>query len=324
MATSCGAGSAAADPRQRYSSRVAFSDLWRDLRDAADILRHARGVTEVVRAVLPASLRERRVLNRGDGALEDATPRPSLASPLAQTLRALGGALRADAVDDEGRVHYGRLRGSAAYAELCRESARLVAVTPDDLPTDAARGAFWINLYNVLSIHGVIALGIERSVMELPSFFSRVAYDVGGETFTPDEIENGVLRRNAPHPATGERLFAPDDARLAYCPTEVDARIHAALVCASKSCPPVRFYTPEALDDELGRAIAGYVAAEVEVRDDALVLPITFRYYARDFGDLRAFLRRHAEGDQRAAIDAAFARGARLEYRRYDWSLNQA
>jgi hypothetical protein len=192
---------------------------------------------------------------------------------------------------------------------------------------DATRIAFWINLYNVLAIHGVLALGIRESVMEVPSFFWVVAYQVGNFVLTLDEIENGVLRRNAPHPATGSRLFDDDDPRLRLCPSHVDPRIHAALVCASTSCPPVAFYEASKLDAQLELATLNYVASDVEVDDANQVVrvPITFRYYESDFGRLegvRLFLLDHARDAQRDALEAAFQAGYELDYHRYDWSLN--
>ena len=150
-----------------------------------------------------------------------------------EALRKLGNALKVEAIDDDGKVDYERLRGSRTFAELEGMSRSLHDVDPRDLSDDASVIAFWINLYNVLAIHAVIALDIRASVMEMPSFFGVVAYRVGDFVLTLDEIENGVLRRNAPHPVTKARLFDDDDPRLALCPGHVDARIHAALVCAS-------------------------------------------------------------------------------------------
>ena len=86
-------------------------------------------------------------------------------------------------------------------------SGLLQAIDPGDMSDDESRIAFWINLYNVLAIHGVLELGIRESVMEIPTFFGVVAYRVGDFVLTLDEIENGVLRRNAPHPWT--RAFTP-------------------------------------------------------------------------------------------------------------------
>lgn len=294
-----------------------LDELRRAAADASDVLRRARGLREIARAVAPAALVSVRVLNEGGG---ERAP----AAEVVRALRALRNRLKSEALDAQGRVDYAALRGSATYDALEEASRMLHGVGPEDLGTDAERTAFFVNLYNVLSIHGVIALGIEESVMEVPSFFRTVAYRLGAGTLTLDQIENGVLRRNGRHPATRARSFRDGDPRLAYAPSVVDARIHAALVCASKSCPPVGFYDPDRLDDQLDLAAAGYVASEVEV-DDAgrrLILPITFRYYAEDFGDHGAFLLRHAEGEQRRAIERALARGYAVDHPRYDWSLN--
>ena len=163
--------------------------------------------------------------------------------------------------------------------------------------------------------------------MEVPSFFGVVAYRIGGFVLTLDEIENGVLRRNATHPATKSRLFGDDDPRLALCPSHVDPRIHAALVCASTSCPPVAFYEADKLEAQLEAATLNYVASDVEVdeTEEVVRVPITFRYYESDFGRLagvKIFLVEHARGAQREALEAAFHAGYGLDYHRYDWSLN--
>src|SRR3990170_3298187 len=62
--------------------------------------------------------------------------------------------------------------------------------------TRGERLAIWINTYNALVADGIAALGLRRSVWELPNFFQRVGCRVGGLTFTADDIEHGVLRGN--------------------------------------------------------------------------------------------------------------------------------
>lgn len=298
-----------------------FDSLRRSLRDARDIARRARSVGELARALVPPALLKRRVLNEspfeGEG---DVTSR-------AGVLRELCNRLKADAIDESGNVDYARLRRPGALGELERLAGGLHSVGPETLTSDAERIAFWLNLYNVLGIHGVIAMGIEDSVMERPSFFSTVAYRVGGLTFTLDEIENGVLRRNSPHPASKRRLFPTEDPRLAYCPARVDPRVHAALVCCSASCPPVAFYDAEHLERQLTLASQGYVASEVSIDRERhrLRLPITFAYYAADWGDadgVKRFLLEHADAVQRAELERAFQAGYEIDYASYDWSLN--
>ena len=294
----------------------------RNLRDAGDILRRARGPVELMRALTPNQWLARKVLNGETASTPGASP-----THIAEALRKLRNDLKSEALDDRGQVDYAKLRTSATFAEMKKTSGLLQTIDLAEMTSDATRIAFWINLYNVLAIHGVLALGIRESVMEVPSFFGVVAYRVGGLVLTLDEIENGVLRRNAPHPATGSRLFDDDDPRLALCPSRLDARIHAALVCASTSCPPVAFYEASKLDTQLELATLNYVAADVEV-DDAnrtVRIPITFRYYQNDFGrveGVRLFLVEHARDAQRKALEAAFEAGYTLDYQRYDWSLN--
>ncbi|MGB3049777.1 MAG: DUF547 domain-containing protein [Polyangiales bacterium] len=300
-----------------------MGESWiRNIRDAGDILKRARNPAELAKALLPNRWLTRKVLNDDPAAASAASP-----SEIAEALRKLRNQLKAEALDENGHVDYTKLRTSPTFAEMKATSGLLQAIDPGDMSDDDSRIAFWINLYNVLSIHGVLELGIRESVMEIPSFFGVVAYRVGDFVLTLDEIENGVLRRNAPHPATGARLFDDDDPRLGLCPSHVDPRIHAALVCASTSCPPVAFYEASKLDEQLDLATLNYVASDVEV-DDALRvvrLPITFRYYQSDFGRIqgvRIFLLKYAQGEQRAALEAAFKAGYPADYHRYDWSLN--
>jgi hypothetical protein len=300
-----------------------MADSWiRNLRDASDILRRARNPAELAKVLMPNQWLARKILN-------DERPKATNNSPteVAQALRKLRNELEGEAIDGHGQVDYSKLRTSPTFTEMKKTSGLLRTIDPEEMTEDSTRIAFWINLYNVLAIHGVLALGIRNSVMETPSFFGVVAYRVGDFVLTLDEIENGILRRNAPHPATGARLFGDDDPRLALCPSRVDPRIHAALVCASTSCPPVAFYEASKLDAQLELATLNYVAADVEVDDANRIVrvPITFRYYQSDFGGLagvRLFLTDHARGEQREALKAAFEAGYDLDYHRYDWSLN--
>lgn len=292
------------------------------LRDAVDIAVLARNPWEAARAVLPSRFRPVQVLNAGREA-GDPVDDPA---QLARRLRLMRARLKGDAIVD-GRVDYGAMASSEAYAELTQTTALLPGLDLTSLGTDAEKTAFFLNLYNVLAIDGVVAAGIRKSVMEVPSFFSITAYQVGPHVLNLDQIENGVLRCNSPHPATGRRPFGQDDPRLSLCPSRVDPRIHSALVCASTSCPPFAFYDAERLDAQLDLATAGYVEGDVRVRDDAgrVELPITFHYYASDWGDadgIYAFLIEHASGTLRDALERARATGYSFEYQRYDWSLN--
>lgn len=81
--------------------------------------------------------------------------------------------------------------------------------------------------------------------------WSKYAYNIGGLILTLDEIEHGILRSNAGHPAAKKKLFADDDPKMKLVIPTLDPRIHFALNCGAKSCPPIRIYQSEKLDKQL-------------------------------------------------------------------------
>ena len=166
-----------------------FRDFW-------DVIRHVRDPRQVILGLIPQSYRKTIVLNQ----CEDRTV---IYSNILERLNLLKSQLKTAAIDDRGRVNYAALKVSDTYRELEMTALGLRYFDPGTLVNEAARLAFWLNIYNVLAIHGVIALNIRNSVMEVPSFFGIVAYRVGEQIYTLDEIENGIVRPNSPHPAMG-------------------------------------------------------------------------------------------------------------------------
>lgn len=139
-----------------------------------------------------------------DGVLNQSAPASApLSGPeLAAALKRGANALKTAAIDAEGRqVDYERLRASDAYAILRRDlTPQLRSLDLSTLATREQRLALWINLYNVLVIDAAVSFGVSRSVSEgrlgVVSFFRRAAYDVGGQRFSANDIEHGVLRAN--------------------------------------------------------------------------------------------------------------------------------
>ena len=101
-------------------------------------------------------------------------------------------------------------------------------------------------------IHGNIERGTPTNTYQRYKFFSTVAYDIGGQVFTLNDIENGILRGNKPSMATLYLTpFGKNDLRLEHALTEVEPRIHFALNCGAKSCPPIKTFTASDVDNEL-------------------------------------------------------------------------
>ncbi|UWZ79606.1 DUF547 domain-containing protein [Geoalkalibacter halelectricus] len=149
---------------------------------------------------------------------------------------------------EQGKVDYQAMRNSQAYRDYVACSTLLQGFDPLTLETRQEKLAFWINLYNTLVIHGIIELDIKDSVKETRGFFSRIGYIIGGEVYTPNAIEHGILRANHRPFMRLLRPFRAKDSRLRHIIDPPDPRIHFTLVCASSSCPPINFYTAEDLD----------------------------------------------------------------------------
>jgi len=249
---------------------------------------------------------------------------------IAAQLRRDMGSLKGEFYDlERGQVDYAAMRDSEAYRTYVADSAGLQDFDPHGLEQREERLAFWINLYNTLVIHGVIELGIRESVKEQPRFFNRIAYRIGGEIYTPDAIEHGILRGNRRPPYRFLRPFSQQDNRRSLVIDPPDPRIHFTLVCASSSCPPINFYSAEKIADQLDIAAAGFInGPEVEISPASgkICLSPIFRWYRVDFngheGIINFLIRYLDQGKRR---DFLITRGlsATMEWKDYDWRLNR-
>jgi GH15 family glucan-1,4-alpha-glucosidase len=230
----------------------------------------------------------------------------------------------------EGRVAYEEMAESRVYKEYLKCSVYLDRFELSSLSTREEQLAFWINLFNVLVIHGVIALGIRNSVKELPRFFRRVQYRVNGLYFSPDDIEHGILRSNHRLPHSVFKSFASGDPRRKFVVEDVDPRIHFALVCASSSCPPIDFYTAERLDAELtvsGKTFLNGGGIQVYQKRECVRLSRVFKWYGEDFGhndtDRLRFIAPYLYEEKNKLFLQEKADSIQVEYQSYDWRLNR-
>ncbi|MDX1379948.1 MAG: DUF547 domain-containing protein [Xanthomonadales bacterium] len=214
-------------------------------------------------------------------------------------------------------VDYAAWQASEADIEaLDRHLAVIAAVSPDShpeqFPTPAQARSYWINAYNALVLRAVLEYWPLDSVQDVKiSFSSRVVpgkgffYDrpvvVGGRETNLYDLEKEVLKR------------------------QKDPRLHFALNCASGSCPVLRPW--EWTDEQLEAAAREFVnrPENVAVEDGRLYLSRIFKWYRKEFpADITTYLAQYAEPALAAELERAGTEDYPVEYREYDWSLNDA
>ncbi len=207
-------------------------------------------------------------------------------------------------------------------ASLRELAGELHEVDPVSLAKDAERMAFWLNIYNALFRHATLERPIAGHLFFHLGLFSRATYRIGIETYSLNAIEHGLLRGNRRPPGFPWRTMRRSDRRLAAAPSRLDPRIHFALHCGARSCPPIRSYVGERVDEQLDVATRAYFAAEMRVdrERDEVTLPRLLELYGADFDDPLAFAADHADLE-----DARWLRSHRPKVRfgPYDWTVIQ-
>jgi hypothetical protein len=196
----------------------------------------------------------------------------------------------------QGGIDYRALKDDATARADLRAFIAHVATMDEDEPLSS-----WLNAYNALVVSSIVERYPLASVRDVPGFFDRVRHRVAGAERTLDDVENRISPFG-------------------------DARVHAALNCGARSCPPMpaRAFRERGLSAALDRAMQGMVRSRAHVRfeNGRLRLNEIFFWYdaelRRDAGSVRAFLDRHDESRRLADVP----RDAPLERIRYDWRLN--
>ncbi len=256
----------------------------------------------------------------------DCTPMPT--ETLYTALTAKMNELKGVCYDPNGGgVDYHQLRLSPAFQEYKQMANALCAIRIEDIQAPEQKLAFWINIYNALVVHGIAELGIDRSVRDVSSFFKRIGYDIGGHWFSPDDIEHGILRGNRRKHLLASRPFGPKDPRQQYALSVIDPRIHFALVCGSKSCPPIGVYHEDQIDMQLDIATTNFIQSDVEVDRETGTLRVSkvFQWYQKDFGsrdEMIDFIVRYRMDEAEQTYLHLTRSYIKLQYLPYDWELN--
>ena len=185
----------------------------------------------------------------------------------------------------------------------------IAQISEADIGTDSEEAllAFYLNAYNAWILHRIL----ETYPTDGPGgggffgrnrFFRSNSIQVAGKKTSFHRLENDVIR-----------------------PRFRDPRIHFALNCASRSCPPLhhRAFTSETLDATLSRLTEKFIndnpLAIRFSKPNEIAISEIFKWYADDFavaGSIRDFLNTYRE--------IPIPKHTKISYQDYQWTLNKA
>jgi len=222
-------------------------------------------------------------------------------------------------------VDYESIAISEAWEEYILASAELQVVNLFHL-SNQEKKVFFINIYNMLTIHGIIEHGSPNNMFRRNWFFSSISYNIGGHRYTLNDIEHGILRGNKTPPGAFFRLIPSNDVRAPnILSDQLDPRIHFALVCGAKGCPPVRIYSIDEIDEQLNIATESYLENEIKVRNDKIFLPKLLQWYKSDFpknNELLNWICDYVSDDLKEKIRELLNTHYDIAYNDYNWNLN--
>lgn len=172
--------------------------------------------------------------------------------------------------------------------------------------------AYWINMYNMLTIQTILQHYPVKSITDIDKSwfgFSKVwdqkVVKIKDKELTLNDIEHRIIR-----------------------PIWHNPRVHAAVNCASISCPNLstEAYQGSKIDKQLNNAFSNWVNSPkgVEFKNNKLYLSEIFKWYGSDFGNqdqMRKFIANYLKnnGIKQALID----KNNTIYFKNYNWNLNQ-
>eukprot|EP00064_Thunnus_orientalis_P005094 superscaffoldBa00000486_g5107 len=259
---------------------------------------------------------------------------PIQAAELSLLLREMILKLFSEHLSADGKsVDYKGMSTNPAFERYCELAIQLQRVELLSLSREE-KLAFFINIYNTLVIHGNLRLGAPTNMWQRYRFFNYVSYLIGGEVFTLQDIENGVLRGNRKGVAQLRRPFSKSDPRLQVALPDAEPLIHFALNCGAKGCPPIKTYTPQDIDSQLRVAAEAFLENDdgcvVDSGKREVRLSQIFKWYKADFGGtdeklLSWVLEHMGDSPKKTSLQGILSAGkTKVSFLPYDWSTNSS
>ena len=234
-------------------------------------------------------------------------------------------------VDEKGKVNYRELKENKKEMQVFLD--KLEKLEPENYQTwsDEEKISLWINAYNALTLKAILdhyplkessfrtRKYPRNSIRQISGVWDKIKFPVMGKKITLDHIEHKILRKEFK-----------------------EARIHMALVCAARGCPPLRQepYKAEMLNDQFDDQTRRFLSEQnnflIDKKQRLVYLSSLFKWYGKDFiGSYEPTIgfkrhKRHVraalhfislylqEEDRKFLEEASYS----IKYLNYDWTLN--
>ena len=204
-----------------------------------------------------------------------------------------------------GMVNYSKLKEDGRLDDYLKK----LQSTKTGSLKGKSKMAFWINAYNAFTLKLIVDNWPVKSIRDLEGgkVWDKKWIKIDGKTYSLNHIENKIIRPIG------------------------DARIHYALVCAAKGCPPLRneAYEAGALSRQLTEQAKSFVrngsGHDFSSETKTAKLSQLYKWYASDFGKGTAGLIKHVAQYAPSKVAKAMRASTnswKVEYVNYDWSIN--
>ncbi len=198
-------------------------------------------------------------------------------------------------VSTTGEVDYKSIKANKKELDAITKTFSATSVLPSWSKNDQL--AFWINAYNAFTIDLIVNNYPLKSIQGLdggkPWDVKRI--NIGGKKYSLNNIENDIIR-----------------------PQFKDARIHFAVNCAAKSCPPILngAFFGKTIDTQLDEVTKKFINNKKyqTITSSNITLSKIFDWYVADFGDIVTFINKYS--------NVKVSKSATIAYKDYDWALN--
>lgn len=188
----------------------------------------------------------------------------------------------------------------------------------DELQTDQQKIAFWVNIYNAF-----IQISLTENPKEYENrgvFFGKKRVEIAGEILSFDAIEHGIIRKSRMKISLGylRKWFRPKWERKLRIDGNIDWRVHFALNCGAKSCPPVAIYAANNLDAALDFMTVAYLKEQTTYHTSSKTANTValFSWFRGDFDGI--------SGAKKILLnyDITPEKPKKLDFNNYDWTLS--